>query len=74
MLAVNLSLLSVLGVVNPNSPVGPIQIIVYCSVVSTTPSIVFSLALLNVYNNRRLLIVVRLPRLTVVSRDVHVGS
>ncbi|KAN0081216.1 hypothetical protein V8E55_008840 [Tylopilus felleus] len=56
MLAVNLSLLSVLGVVNPNSPVGPIQIIVYCSVVSTTPSIVFSLALLNVYNNRRLLI------------------
>ncbi|KAN0094473.1 hypothetical protein V8E55_002760 [Tylopilus felleus] len=56
MLAVNFSLLSVPGVVNPNLPAGPIQIIVYCSVVSTVASIAFSFALLNVYNNPRLLI------------------
>ncbi|KAN0081167.1 hypothetical protein V8E55_008791, partial [Tylopilus felleus] len=48
--------LSVPGVVNPNSSAGPIQIIVYCSVVSTIVSIVFSFALMNVYNNPRLLI------------------
>ncbi|KAN0094472.1 hypothetical protein V8E55_002759 [Tylopilus felleus] len=56
MLAVNFSLLSVPGVVNVNAPAGPIQIIVYCSVVSTIASIVFSFGLLNVYSSPRLLI------------------
>ncbi|KAN0094481.1 hypothetical protein V8E55_002768 [Tylopilus felleus] len=56
MLAVNFSLLSVPGVVNEKAPAGPIQIIIYCSVVSTIASIVFSFGLLNVYSSPRLLI------------------
>lgn len=51
MLAVNFSLLSVPGVIDPTSRVGPIQIIVYCSVVSTIASIVLSFGLLNVYRS-----------------------
>ena len=51
MLAINFSPLSVPGVVNSNSSVGPIQIILYCSVVSTIAFIVFvTLAPFRPYN------------------------
>ncbi|KAN0094484.1 hypothetical protein V8E55_002771 [Tylopilus felleus] len=57
MLAVNFNLLSVPGVVNPNSPA-----------VSTIASIVFSFALLNVYNNPRLLITRNLAAMGTLSQ------
>ncbi|KAH0831363.1 hypothetical protein J3R83DRAFT_14026 [Lanmaoa asiatica] len=56
MLAVNFSFLAVPGVVIPGTPASPIQIIIYCSVVSTVGSIGFSFALLNVYSNPGLLV------------------
>jgi hypothetical protein len=51
MLAVNFSFLAVPGVVIPGSSASSIQIIIYCSVVSTVASIVFSFGLLNVYSD-----------------------
>ena len=56
MLAVNFSFLAVPGVVIPGTPAGPIEIIIYGSVVSTIASIVFSFALLNVYSNPSLMV------------------
>lgn len=56
MLAVNFSLLAVPGVVTPSSGASTIQIVIYCSVVSTIASIVFSFSLLNVYSNPGLLV------------------
>ena len=49
MLAVNISFLAVPGVLTPDSPA--IQIIIYCSVVSSIASIVFSFAMSNVYSD-----------------------
>ena len=51
MLAVNFSFLAVPGVVTPGLAASSIEIIIYCSVVSTVASIVFSFYLLNVYSN-----------------------
>ena len=51
MLAVNFSFLAVPGVVIPGTPASSIEIIIYCSVVSTVASIVFSFGLLGVYSN-----------------------
>jgi hypothetical protein len=51
MLAVNFSFLAVPGVVTPGSAASSIEIIIYCSVVSTVASIVFSFFLLNVYSD-----------------------
>ena len=76
MLAVNFSFLALPGVIPQGSAASPIQITIYCSVVSTIASIVSSFGLLNVYSNPRLLIarnVVRLPRLAVLTHHVHVG-
>lgn len=56
MLAVDFSFLAVPGVITPSSDASTIQTIIYCSVVSTTASIVFSFALLNVYSDPGLLI------------------
>ncbi|KAN0094374.1 hypothetical protein V8E55_002661 [Tylopilus felleus] len=56
MLAVNFSFLALPGVIPQGSAASPIQIIIYCSLVSTIASIVFSFGLLNVYSNPRLLI------------------
>ncbi|KAF8123686.1 hypothetical protein EV363DRAFT_765742 [Boletus edulis] len=56
MLAVNVSFLAVPGVITPDSAAGPIEIIVYCSLVSTVASIVFSFGLLNMYSNPRLMV------------------
>ncbi|KAN0081169.1 hypothetical protein V8E55_008793 [Tylopilus felleus] len=47
MVAVNFSLPPVPGVVNPNSPAGPIQIIIYCSVVWMTASILEAMGTLS---------------------------
>jgi len=55
MLAVNFSFLAVPGVTNPDKAASAIEIIIYCSVASTTASIIFSFALLNVYNDPRLM-------------------
>ncbi|KAN0094363.1 hypothetical protein V8E55_002650 [Tylopilus felleus] len=55
MLAVNFSFLALPGVIPQGSAASPIQIIIYCSLVSTIASIVFSFELLNVYSNPRLL-------------------
>ena len=55
MLAVNFSFLAVPGVVTPGSAASSIEIIIYCSVVSTVASIVFSFGLLGVYSNPRLM-------------------
>lgn len=76
MLAVNFSFLAVPGVVNPGSAASAIQIIIYCSVVSTTASILFSFALLNVYSNPELLVAspaVCLPEKIVSAENVHPG-
>ncbi|KAG8216239.1 hypothetical protein J3R82DRAFT_8280 [Butyriboletus roseoflavus] len=51
MLAVNISFLAVPGVITAGSPASPIEIIIYCSVVSTIGSIIFSFALSNVYSD-----------------------
>jgi hypothetical protein len=51
MLAVNFSFLAVPGVVTPGSAASSIEIIIYCSVVSTVASILFSFFLLNVYSD-----------------------
>ncbi|KAG8221667.1 hypothetical protein J3R82DRAFT_1952 [Butyriboletus roseoflavus] len=51
MLAVNISFLAVPGVITAGSPASPIEIVIYCSVVSTIGSIVFSFALSNVYSD-----------------------
>ena len=51
MLAVNFSFLAVPGVVTPSSPATQIEIIIYCSVVSTIGSIVCSFTLSNVYSD-----------------------
>ena len=51
MLAVNFSFLVVPGVITSGPPASPIQIILYCSVVSTIGSIVFSFALSNLYSD-----------------------
>ncbi|KAG8216242.1 hypothetical protein J3R82DRAFT_8283 [Butyriboletus roseoflavus] len=56
MLAVNFSFLAVPGVVTPNTAASKIEIIIYCSVVSTIGSIVFSFALLNVYSDPGLMV------------------
>ncbi|KAF8558566.1 hypothetical protein OG21DRAFT_1074113 [Imleria badia] len=56
MLAVNFSFLAVPGVVTIGTAAGPIQIIIYCSVVSTVASIVFSFGLLNMYSNPGLMV------------------
>ncbi|KAI9567654.1 hypothetical protein HD554DRAFT_2173061 [Boletus coccyginus] len=62
MLAVNFSFLAVPGVVNqasaaaPTPTAGPIEIAIYCSVVSTVGSIVFSFGLLNVYSDPGLMV------------------
>ncbi|KAG8216241.1 hypothetical protein J3R82DRAFT_8282 [Butyriboletus roseoflavus] len=56
MLAVNFSFLAVPGVVTPGLPATQIPIIIYCSVVSTIGSIVFSFALLKVYSNPGLMV------------------
>ena len=64
MLAVNFSFLAVPGVVTTGAAAGPIEIIIYCSVVSTVASIVFSFGLLNVYSNPRLLVASNAVRLS----------
>ncbi|KAH0831361.1 hypothetical protein J3R83DRAFT_14023 [Lanmaoa asiatica] len=51
MLAVNFSFL---GVITSGAPASPIRLIIYCSVVSTVGSIIFSFALLKVYSNPQL--------------------
>ncbi|KAG8215528.1 hypothetical protein J3R82DRAFT_9180 [Butyriboletus roseoflavus] len=51
MLAVNISFLAVPGVITPGSPTTEIPIVIYCSVVSTIGSIIFSFALSNVYSD-----------------------
>ena len=56
MLAVNFSFLAVPGVVTPGSAASSIEIIIYCSVVSTIASIVFSFCLLNVYSDPGLMV------------------
>ncbi|KAF8558572.1 hypothetical protein OG21DRAFT_1074593 [Imleria badia] len=56
MLAVNFSFLAVPNVVTSGTAAGPIEIIIYCSVVSTVASIVLSFGLLSVYNNPGLLV------------------
>ena len=51
MLAVNFSFLAVPGVVTIGSLASPIQIIIYCSVVSSIGSIIFSFTLSNMYSD-----------------------
>ncbi|KAG8216890.1 hypothetical protein J3R82DRAFT_7159 [Butyriboletus roseoflavus] len=51
MLAVNISFLAVPGVITAGLPASQIEIIIYCSVVSTIGSIVFSFTLSNVYSD-----------------------
>ncbi|KAG8215527.1 hypothetical protein J3R82DRAFT_9179 [Butyriboletus roseoflavus] len=51
MLAVNISFLAVPGVITLGSPATQIEIIIYCSVVCTIGSIIFSFALSNVYSD-----------------------
>ncbi|KAG8216238.1 hypothetical protein J3R82DRAFT_8279 [Butyriboletus roseoflavus] len=51
MLAVNISFLAVPGVITAGSPASQIEIIIYCSVVSTIGSIAFSFTLANVYSD-----------------------
>ncbi|KAH0831362.1 hypothetical protein J3R83DRAFT_14025 [Lanmaoa asiatica] len=51
MLAVNFSFLAMPGVITPGARASPTQLIIYCSVVSTVGSIVFSFALLKVYSD-----------------------
>ncbi|KAG9316026.1 hypothetical protein JVU11DRAFT_3688 [Chiua virens] len=51
MLAVDFSFLAVPGVVDQTHGANTTQIIIYCSIVATIASIVFSFTLLNAYNN-----------------------
>ncbi|KAG9314465.1 hypothetical protein JVU11DRAFT_5262 [Chiua virens] len=51
MLAVDFSFLAVPGVVNSGHNTTAIQVIIYCSIVATVASIVFSFTLLNAYSN-----------------------
>lgn len=55
MLAVDFSFLAVPGVVAPSSAASPIEIIIYCSVVSAVASMVFSFGLMNMYSNPELI-------------------
>ncbi|KAG9310115.1 hypothetical protein JVU11DRAFT_9727 [Chiua virens] len=66
MLAVDVSFLAVPGVIDPTHGASTIQIIIYCSIVATIASIVFSFTLLNAYTN---------PGLTrAVPADVYIGQ
>ena len=55
MLAVNFSFLAVPGVVTPGSAASPVEIIIYCSVVSTVASMVFAFGLMNRYSDPELI-------------------